>query len=89
MLADLEKEQDTAAFRWGLMISNSRMTVLQCSPSRRLQPSSAESLPLGSFIGSTADWEDEPYTAAFRGGPMISDLLKMVIQIKRNVPVMV
>jgi len=30
----------------GLMIS--RMTVLQCSPSRRLQPSSAESLPLGS-----------------------------------------
>ena len=32
----------------GLMISNSRMTVLQCSPSRRLQPSSAESLPLGS-----------------------------------------
>ena len=32
----------------GLMISNSRMTVLQCSPSWRLQPSSAESLPLGS-----------------------------------------
>jgi hypothetical protein len=24
------------------------MTVLQCGPSRRLQPSSAESLPLGS-----------------------------------------
>jgi hypothetical protein len=34
------------------------------------------------FIGSTADWEDEPYTAAFRGDLMISDLLKMVIQIK-------
>jgi hypothetical protein len=34
------------------------------------------------FIGSTADWEDEPYTAAFRGGLMISDLLKIVIQIK-------
>ena len=48
MLADLEEEQDNAAFRWGLMISDSRMTVLQCSSSRRLQPSSAESLPLGS-----------------------------------------
>ena len=32
----------------GLMISDSLRTVLQCSPSRRLQSSSAGSLPLGS-----------------------------------------
>ena len=70
MLANMEEEQDTAAFRWGLMISDSLKMVLQCSPSRRLPPSSAGSLPLG----------NDPDTASFRWGMMISDSLRMALQ---------